>query len=95
MLNYVIDLAKKLCKRNSNILIKRKNMHARSIRQNQGQSGIRLSIEYYLRVIRKGADEDEDESSMSGTVMISLRADEHFYPFPPRASLEKLPIVAP
>lgn len=30
-------------------------------------------------------------SLLSGTVMISLRADEHFYPFPPRASLEKLP----
>lgn len=47
--------------KNCNILIKWRNMHARPIRQNQGQSRIRLSIEYYSRVIRKGADEDEDE----------------------------------
>lgn len=36
-------------------------MRARSMRQNRGESKIRLSIEYYSRVIRKGADEDEDE----------------------------------
>lgn len=34
----------------------------RLIRQNRRESGMRSSIEYYSRVIRKGADEDEDES---------------------------------
>lgn len=37
-------------------------MRARPIRQNRGESKIRSSIEYYSRVIRKGADGDEDES---------------------------------
>jgi len=39
---------------------------------------------YYSRAIWKGADEDGDESSnMSGTITISLCADEHFYSFLP------------
>lgn len=70
-----------------------------SVRSNESQEelGIRSSIECYSRAIRKGADEDGDESSnMSGTITISLRADEHFYSFlPALASRNFLYLGAP